>query len=102
VQIEIVDVNDNAPEFTDKRIYNQISESAELETAFVIPAARDPDSGKNGIQKYDLFATSNKFVLAVHGRADGGTDLKIVLKEPLDRETEDKYQVSNKCLVCVR
>jgi hypothetical protein len=86
-------VNDNTPEFSEKRIYHRILESAELETSFVIPPARDLDSGRNGIHKYDLLSTSNKFVLTVRDRADSGKDLKIVLKEPLDRETEDKYQV---------
>lgn len=93
VKIEITDENDNAPTFPEKRIHHQISESAEMDTSLAIPAAVDADSGNNAIQKYDLFSTSSKFELVVNNRADGGTDLRLLLKEGLDRETEDRYQV---------
>ena len=92
VKVKISDINDNAPEFPEKRIYHQISESAELDSSLAIQAARDLDSGDNGVEKYEIFAKTNKFELVSEKRADMKTDLRLVLKEKLDRETEDRYQ----------
>ena len=94
VKVEIVDINDNAPAFPEKRVHHQISEFAELGTGFVVPAATDLDSGRNGVHRYELLPADGKFELTVRTTADGGTDLRLVLRERLDRETEDRYVVS--------
>ena len=65
VQVVIQDINDNQPVFPQRSMSLDISESAVAGTSFVIPAANDPDSGVNGVQKYELVQTSGKFDLQV-------------------------------------
>ena len=93
VILEVVDINDNAPTFPQREMTFDIGESTLPGTSFAIPAPKDLDSSFYGIQNYDLVATSNKFDLRVTNTADGTTDLRLVLKEPLDRELVDHYQI---------
>jgi len=94
VKVEIVDVNDNAPVFPERRISHEISELAEPGTALAVPPATDLDSGRNGIYRYDVIPRDGKFELTSRGTADGGTDLRLVLTDRLDRELEDQYLVT--------
>ena len=91
-------MNDNSPTFPEERLVHQISEAAEVGSGFVVPAAVDADSRTNGVQKYELRPSDGKFRLNVRRNdiIEGDSDLRIVLVEKLDRETEDKYQVRNK------
>lgn len=93
VKVEILDVNDNAPQFPEQRISREILESSDLGTGLVLSAAEDLDSGDYGIRMYELLVESAKFKLVAKERLDGSTDLKLVLKERLDREEEDTYEV---------
>ncbi len=93
VKVNIEDINDNWPHFPDPKISHQILETSVSGNGFVIPTAIDPDSGQNGVQDYELVSSSDKFVLDVRAKIDGSTDVRLVLKEPLDREAEDFYQV---------
>ena len=93
VRVEILDKNDNAPFFPQSRITHQISESTLPGTSFSIPAATDPDSIDNGVQRYELVSSSDNFELKVRETADGATDLRLVLMNELDRELIDFYQV---------
>jgi len=89
-----MDVNDNAPVFPEGHISHEISELAEPGTALAVPAATDPDSGRNAIYRYDVIPRDGKFELTTRATADGGTDLRLVLRERLDRELEDSYTVT--------
>ena len=93
IQVIIFDINDNTPTFPQKTLSLDISESAVPGTSFVIPAASDPDSGRNSIQEYELVPISGKFDLQVRNTADGATDLRLVLREKLDRERMDHDKV---------
>lgn len=91
IAVEIMDVNDNAPEFPTGHTHHRIAESADPESSgIVVPAAIDPDAGRNGIRMYELQSPTDKFLLDVRETADGGTDLRLLLREPLDRELEDR------------
>ena len=94
VKVEIVDVNDNAPVFPERRIRHEISELAEPGTGLAVPAATDLDSGRNAVYRYDVVPRDGKFELTSRATADGGTDLRLVLRERLDRELEDRYVVT--------
>ena len=86
-------MNDNSPVFPERRISHEISELAEPGTALAVPAATDLDSGRNGIYRYDVIPRDGKFELTSRATADGSTDLRLVLRERLDRELEDRYLV---------
>ncbi|XP_066524889.1 protocadherin gamma-A11-like [Hoplias malabaricus] len=86
VTVEIVDVNDHAPLFSDKRTVFEIWESALPGTRFQLPAARDPDSGSNSIQTYKL-SPNDHFRLEVKDRGEVGKTPILVLQKSLDRES---------------
>lgn len=92
VIIEILDVNDNWPFFTDTEVTHEILESAVRGSSFVIPTAIDPDSGPFGVQTYHLEPQSQSFRLDVTKKVDGSTDVRLVLQQPLDHERRDSYK----------
>nr|AUG84419.1 Pcd11x [Platynereis dumerilii] len=93
VKVNIEDINDNWPHFPDARISHQILESAVPGYGFVIPTAIDPDSGQFSVRDYELVSSSDKFELSVKTKLDGSTDVRLILKDSLDREDVDFYQV---------
>lgn len=92
VAIEILDVNDHGPQFPTRRIQHRLAESADPESSgIVLPSAVDPDAGRNGVRKYEIVSSaSDKFQLEARQTADGGTDLRLLLRQELDREVEDR------------
>ncbi len=95
ILVDILDVNDHEPEFNDPEISLVISESSYAGKTFSLPTATDADSASYGILYYELRPNSNKkFDLSViRSKIDNSIDLKLILNEELDRETEDFYQI---------
>ncbi|KAL5012783.1 hypothetical protein ScPMuIL_011334 [Solemya velum] len=93
VKIIVKDKNDNSPKFSRNEILLNISESSVVGSEFPVDAADDLDIGINGIQSYELTPSSEMFSLRVLTKLDGRFELKIIVKAPLNRETEDSYQV---------
>lgn len=95
VQIHILDINDNAPKFPIQHINHRIAESSDPESGgIIIPAAVDYDAGRNAVRKYEIISGSDKFLLESRQTADGGTDVRLLLRQPLDREIEDSYEIT--------
>ncbi|XP_066573620.1 protocadherin gamma-A6-like [Amia ocellicauda] len=88
VVIEIVDINDNSPIFTEKEIKVDIIESALSGTRILQESASDPDVGINALQRYTLNPTDH-FNIKIQVSPDGSKYVEIFLKVPLDREKED-------------
>ena len=66
VNIVILDVNDNKPEFDKKQTTKHVLESASLGTSFSLPVATDKDSPKYGVKRYELLpADDHTFRLKV-------------------------------------
>jgi len=92
IKIEILDVNDNAPEFPQRRLRQRIAESMDPQSSGIaVPPATDPDAGRNAIHKYEIYSTTDQFILDARHTADGGTDLRLLLRQPLDREHQDRF-----------
>uniref|UniRef100_A0A674JLT6 Cadherin domain-containing protein n=1 Tax=Terrapene triunguis TaxID=2587831 RepID=A0A674JLT6_9SAUR len=85
IEVEILDINDNPPEFPSSEIALQIYELASLGARFPIHQAQDPDVGSNALQTYHLSANEN-FNLNVKARTDGSKFPELVLERALDRE----------------
>ncbi|KAG7518869.1 protocadherin beta-16-like [Solea senegalensis] len=88
VTVEITDINDNAPSFTNAEKRFEISESAVIGSKFMLEKAIDSDIGTNGLQQYSLTPVDN-FVLKLENQADGNKKAELVLQKPLDREKQN-------------
>uniref|UniRef100_A0A914YF43 Cadherin n=1 Tax=Panagrolaimus superbus TaxID=310955 RepID=A0A914YF43_9BILA len=98
IHIHILDINDNAPQFSQKFYNISIVEGAIIGSKFPLQTAKDPDYGMNGtIAAYRLKSddpeTLNLF--KVHRMTDiiGGDALFLELINALDRETRSSYTV---------
>ncbi|XP_077753703.1 protocadherin gamma-A10 isoform X7 [Canis aureus] len=87
IEIEVTDINDNAPKFQAENVDVKINENVAPGMRFPLLEAVDPDVGENSLQSYQL--SSNKhFSLAVQSRASGVKYPELVLEHALDREEE--------------
>ncbi|XP_048459731.1 protocadherin beta-15-like isoform X1 [Rhincodon typus] len=84
-EVEILDINDNSPSFSNDELRLEIVESVPLGTRFLLPSAHDPDVGTNSISAYHLNANQH-FALEVKNSSDGSITAVLVLTKVLDRE----------------
>ncbi|XP_016061071.1 PREDICTED: protocadherin gamma-A4 isoform X9 [Miniopterus natalensis] len=87
VEVEIIDVNDNAPNFGTEQREIKVVENENPGTRFPLPEAFDPDVGANSLQGYQL-SSSAHFSLDVQSGADGIKYPELVLARALDREEQ--------------
>ncbi|XP_067246203.1 protocadherin beta-16-like [Chanodichthys erythropterus] len=93
VNVEVLDINDNAPFFEKDEMTFRISESASIGTKFTIEHARDFDVGINGLQTYSLKPTDN-FVLKFKRQPGAGKYIEMILQKPLDREKQEHMSLT--------
>ncbi len=87
IELEIMDINDNAPQFRRERIPLDISESATPGERFSLTNAVDADVGENSIETYYL-SDSDTFTIEIQSGSDGTKYVDLVLKASLDREKQ--------------
>ncbi|XP_044883728.1 protocadherin gamma-A4-like isoform X23 [Mauremys mutica] len=87
VEVEITDINDNAPSFRSEEFDLKISETTAPGSRFSVRQAEDPDMGLNSIQSYQL-SSNTHFLLDVETRSDGVKYAELVLEKSLDREEQ--------------
>ncbi|KAM7162923.1 LOW QUALITY PROTEIN: uncharacterized protein RBU57_009885 [Macrochelys suwanniensis] len=87
VEVEITDINDNAPSFQSEELDLKISETTVSGSRISVRQAEDPDMGLNSIQSYQLSSTTH-FSLDVETRSDGIKYAELVLEKSLDREEQ--------------
>ncbi|KAI4899904.1 hypothetical protein NFI96_019483 [Prochilodus magdalenae] len=92
VVVDILDVNDNAPQFPARNSSLEISEAAAPGTRFRLESARDPDVGVNSLRTYHL-APNDFFGLRVETKSDGGKFPELVLEKALDREAQASFRL---------
>ncbi|XP_074169767.1 protocadherin beta-5 [Rhinolophus sinicus] len=108
VRIEVVDINDNAPEFSQLLYEVQVPENSPLNSLVVAVSARDLDAGPYGNVVYALFQGDEVNQPFVIDEITG----EIRLKQALDFETTQYYNVeiaatdggglSGKCTVAIQ
>ncbi|XP_034545024.1 protocadherin alpha-8-like isoform X14 [Notolabrus celidotus] len=86
IDIDILDVNDNAPLFMTKLQNLFIAESTLPGVKFALSEATDADVGRNGVSTYKL-SQNEHFSLAVH-KSGGSVSAELVLQKALDREKQ--------------
>ncbi|KAL8194378.1 UNVERIFIED_CONTAM: hypothetical protein K2H54_016430 [Gekko kuhli] len=92
IEVEIVDVNDNSPQFSKKEFLFEIPEQTPLNTQFLLEKAQDQDKGENAVQNYTL-TPNDHFRLDVQSRSDGSKYAELVLCEQLDREEQSRFSL---------
>nr|XP_060630213.1 protocadherin gamma-A6-like isoform X26 [Anolis sagrei ordinatus] len=92
VEVEITDINDNAPQFSPSEQEVKIIEISTSGSRFPLPEAQDPDLGPNSIQSYQLTGSSH-FSLDVQIRENGARHAELVLEKNLDREEKSVYNL---------
>ncbi|XP_039692281.1 protocadherin beta-5 [Pteropus medius] len=108
IRIEVVDINDNAPEFLQSLYEVQVPENSPLNSLVVRVSARDLDAGTYGTVAYTLFQGDEVTQPFVIDEITGD----IRLKKALDFETTQYYNVeiaatdggglSGKCTVIIQ
>ncbi|KFO19359.1 Protocadherin gamma-A3 [Fukomys damarensis] len=92
VEVEIKDINDNAPNFLTEELKVKIGELTIPGTRFPLKTAFDPDVGMNSLQNYHL-SPNDYFSLAVNSVSDGATYPELVLERTLDREKKEVHRL---------
>ncbi|KAM9129115.1 protocadherin alpha-8-like [Pangshura tecta] len=90
VEVEIQDVNDNAPVFPVNELNLFISESRPPDSRFPLEGASDADIGTNSLLTYKL-SSNEFFTLDVQVRNDHNKLAELVLKKALDREETPEH-----------
>ncbi|XP_031159082.1 protocadherin alpha-8-like isoform X13 [Sander lucioperca] len=92
VAIEVLDVNDHSPTFSENETRLEISESALPGARFQLQGAYDPDSDMYSIQLYKL-SQNDHFRLEVNDRGEDGKIPVLFLHKPLDKETARSHRL---------
>uniref|UniRef100_A0A670IKY7 Protocadherin alpha-C2-like n=1 Tax=Podarcis muralis TaxID=64176 RepID=A0A670IKY7_PODMU len=85
VEVEIKDINDNAPTFSVNIVNLFISESTAYGSRFSLQSASDADIGKNALIAYSI-SSNEYFALGTQDKQAKSLLPELVLKRTLDRE----------------
>nr|ABL75843.1 protocadherin 2A3 [Takifugu rubripes] len=97
IEVEILDINDNAPQFRRDIIHLDISEATPRGERFSLSNAVDPDVGSNSVKTYQL-SENEYFIIEVQTGRDSSKFAELILKKALDR---DQQSVHNLILTAV-
>ncbi|XP_042275761.1 protocadherin alpha-8-like isoform X9 [Thunnus maccoyii] len=89
VLIEIVDLNDNAPEIFVTSLINTVKEDAKIGTAVALVSVLDRDGGKNGVVHCDI-KNDSAFKLETNYK----NYYSLVVDGQLDRESSSHYNIT--------
>ncbi|XP_077387620.1 protocadherin alpha-C2-like isoform X2 [Festucalex cinctus] len=92
IELEILDMNDNAPQFRRDAIHLDLSESTSAGERFSLSNAVDPDVGSNSVSTYHL-SESEHFNIEVQTGRDGSKFADLILKKTLDREQQAMHNL---------
>ncbi|KAM4621833.1 protocadherin alpha-8-like [Polymixia lowei] len=93
LEINILDVNDNAPVFTEKSQTIDIAENILPGMKFALSEAVDADVGSNSVKSYKL-SPNEHFSLDIQGSEDQSASPELVLQKALDREKQDVIKLT--------
>ncbi|KAM4621345.1 protocadherin alpha-3-like [Polymixia lowei] len=89
VLVEVVDLNDNAPEITVTSLLNTVKEDAKVGTAIALVSVLDKDGGINGVVHSEIY-NDLPFKLETNYK----NYYSLVVGGPLDREHTSQYNVT--------
>ncbi|XP_035377377.1 LOW QUALITY PROTEIN: protocadherin gamma-C4 [Electrophorus electricus] len=86
-EVNVLDINDNAPVFHVPTLSLNVSEAALLGERLALPNAYDGDVGSNSLKGYKL-SQNEHFSLDVQSGGEQSVSAELVLQKPLDREKQ--------------
>lgn len=86
ITVEILDINDNAPNFEESHVTRYISENTEVGSLLPLPLASDQDTSQYSIHRYEIYPTGSPFQIA------SSEEPTLVLTCQLDREVNERYR----------
>ncbi|XP_041845619.1 protocadherin alpha-5-like isoform X28 [Melanotaenia boesemani] len=92
IDVNVLDINDNSPEFIEQSYLLNVSESMSPGERFLLPVAEDADIGSNSMKGYKL-SQNEHFSLDVQNGGQHGVSAELVLDKALDREKEQFLQL---------
>ncbi|XP_062381363.1 protocadherin alpha-8-like [Sardina pilchardus] len=92
IEINVLDVNDNAPSFSANSQTIDIAESSLPGLRFPLLSASDSDVGKNAVSTYRL-SPNDHFSLATH-KGEHSASAELILQKALDREKQHYMQLT--------
>ncbi|XP_015453458.1 protocadherin gamma-A6 isoform X5 [Pteropus alecto] len=92
IEVEILDINDNTPQFLREELEVKILENAAPSSRFPLMEVCDPDVGMNSLQGFKL-SGNRHFSVDVPTKAHGPKYPELVLDAALDREGEAIYHL---------
>ncbi|KAM9794990.1 protocadherin alpha-8-like [Neosynchiropus ocellatus] len=87
IEVKILDINDNPPEFIEQSHALEIFESRSPGERYLLPIAVDADAGSNSVKTYKL-SQNEYFSLDVQSGGEHGVSAELVLQKALDREKQ--------------
>nr|XP_046151236.1 protocadherin alpha-2-like isoform X15 [Oncorhynchus gorbuscha] len=93
IEVNIIDVNDNAPSFLERYHTFNISESSSPGERYPLPIANDADTGSNSVKSYKL-SQNEHFSLDVQNGGEQSMSAELVLQKALDREKQPVIQLT--------
>ncbi|XP_056626367.1 protocadherin alpha-3-like [Triplophysa dalaica] len=93
LEVNVLDINDNAPAFRTSIIKLNISESAFPGERFPLQTALDADVGSNSVKSYKL-SPNEHFSLDVQSGEEQSVSAELVLQKALDREKQPVIQLT--------
>ncbi|XP_017559226.2 protocadherin alpha-3-like [Pygocentrus nattereri] len=93
IEVNILDINDNAPFFHEKSYNLNITELAYSGERFPLPVANDADVGTNSVKTYKL-SPNEHFSLDVQSGGEQTISAELVLQKPLDREKQSMIKLT--------
>jgi len=87
VTVDVLSVNRHAPRFPRSRVHLSVPVAARPGAAWALPAADDPDGGREGVQTYRLEppTASATFALDVVRLPDDSREIRLRLVQTLNR-----------------
>ncbi|XP_064810530.1 protocadherin alpha-8-like isoform X1 [Oncorhynchus masou masou] len=93
IEVNIFDINDNAPSFRETVKLLNISESSYPGERYLLPVANDADTGSNSVKSYKL-SPNEHFSLDVQNGGEQSVSAELVLQKALDREKQPAIQLT--------
>ncbi|XP_077464615.1 protocadherin alpha-6-like isoform X8 [Stigmatopora argus] len=91
ILINVLDINDNAPMFTQDVYSVMLNENAAIGTTVIKVNATDSDRGQNGEVVYSFSKSMNRKIMDLFDIAE--TTGEIIVKGPLDYEENDMFEI---------